>query len=164
MQGHIGLTSGPISPYSGPNSRLWGHEYNKHGTCINTLAPTCYGPDYRAGIEVIDYFTRAAALFRTLDTYTALARAGIVPDAAKLYPLADVRDALERFAGGRVVLRCGGGRARDVLHEAWYVYFVKGSLQTGEFVPASELGREGNAGNCASEVRYLPKRPRADEL
>lgn len=113
---------------------------------------------------MIDYFTRAAALFRTLDTYTALARAGIVPDSTKIYQLADVRDALERFSGGRVVLRCGGGRERDVLHEAWYVYFVKGSLQTGEFVPATQLGGEGSAGNCASEVRYLPKKAKVDEL
>lgn len=151
-------------PDSGPNSRLWGHEYNKHATCINTLSPACYGTAYRAGVEAVDYFARTAALFRTLDTYTALARAGIVPDATRLYPLAEVRAALERFTGGQVVLRCGGGRARDVLHEAWYVYFVKGSLQTGEFVPATKLGREGDAGNCASDVRYLPKRPRGGEL
>lgn len=146
---------------SGPNSHLWAHEYNKHGTCINTLSPACYGSSYASGIEVVDYFTRAAALFRTLDTYTALAQADIVPHPSRHYPLVDVRAALERFSGGKVVLRCN---SRNVLHEAWYVYFVKGSLQTGEFVPAQQLGRERNADNCAPWVRYLPKRPRRDEV
>ncbi|KAK3328025.1 ribonuclease T2-like protein [Cercophora scortea] len=167
---------------SGPNSQLWNHEFNKHATCINTLAPSCYGSGsstggkddkdsssssgaqrYTPGAEVVDYFTRASALFNTLDTYSALRKAGIVPQARKHYPLADVQKALEIYSGGRVVLRCTGGRRRDVLHEAWYVYYVKGSLQTGEFVPAQHLGREEEAGNCAPWVRYLPKKGVAGE-
>jgi len=140
----------------GPNSRLWEHEYNKHATCINTLAPSCYGDLHVSGIEVVDYFTRATTLFRTLDTYYALEKAGIVPHSRLHYPLSDIQGALQKYSGGRVVLRCEGPR-RDVLHEAWYVYFVRGSLQTGQFVPAQELGREGDAGNCAPWVRYLPK-------
>ncbi|KAK4211035.1 putative ribonuclease T2 precursor [Rhypophila decipiens] len=144
---------------SGPNSRLWEHEYNKHATCINTLAPTCYGDQHAPGVEVIDYFTRATALFKTLDTYHALEKAGIVPHNRRHYPLVDIQSALETYSGGRVVLRCAGGRGSgSILHEAWYVYFVKGSLQTGEFVPAKDLGREGDAGNCSPWVRYLPKR------
>ncbi|KAH8879577.1 ribonuclease T2 [Thozetella sp. PMI_491] len=140
----------------GPNSRLWAHEYNKHGTCINTLATTCYGDSHQTGVEVVDYFTRATALFRTLDTYHALERAGIVPHSRQHYPLVDIVDALEKFSGGRVVLRCNG-RGR-LLHEVWYVYHVKGSLQSGQFVPAQDLGKEGNAGNCAPWVRYMPKK------
>lgn len=153
---------------SGPNAHLWTHEYTKHATCINTLAPRCYGAAHTPGLEVVDYFTRAAALFRTLDTYLALERAGIVPHATRGYPLADVRTALERFTGGRVVLRCTTGSGEegegegDVLHEVWYVFFVRGSLQTGQFVPAQELGEEGDEGNCAAEVRYLPKRRRGE--
>ncbi|KAK1756935.1 ribonuclease T2 [Echria macrotheca] len=145
----------------GPNSRLWEHEYNKHATCINTLAASCYGDNHVPGIEVVDYFTRAAALFRTLDTYYALEKAGIVPHSRRHYPLADIQKTLQAYSGGRVVLRCGSsgrGSRNDVLHEAWYVYFVKGSLQTGQFVPAQELGREGDAGNCAPWVKYLPKK------
>lgn len=144
---------------SGRPSRLWEHEYNKHATCINTLAPSCYGELHKPGIEVVDYFARASALFRTLDTYHALERAGIVPDSRRHYPLADIQGALQRYSGGRVILRCEGRRGRnDILHEAWYVYFIQGSLQTGHFVPAKELGREGDAGNCAPWVRYLPKK------
>ncbi|KAK1846125.1 ribonuclease t2, partial [Colletotrichum chrysophilum] len=141
----------------GTNNHLWAHEYNKHASCINTLSTRCYGESYDAGVEVVDYFTRAFALFKQLDTFTALERAGIVPSREKTYPIKDVTKTLERLSGGKVVLRCSG-RKRDVLHEAWYSYFLKGSLQTGQFVPASELGEHGDANNCADSVRYVPKR------
>jgi ribonuclease T2 len=150
------LRAGADTLTSGPNWHLWEHEYNKHATCINTLAPKCYGEKHVPGVEVVDYFTRASALFRTLDTYYALEKAGIVPHNRRHYPLADVQAALQKYSGGKVVLRCTG--RRDVLHEAWYVYFIKGSLQTGEFVPAQDNGKEGDAGNCAPWVKYLPKR------
>ncbi|KAI0205072.1 ribonuclease Trv [Astrocystis sublimbata] len=138
----------------GTNEHLWAHEYNKHGTCINTLAPSCYGEDYKPGMEVVDYFVRAFGLFRMLDTYYALQRVGIEPDAHKTYALADIQDALEDFSGSRVILKCSG---HGILHEAWYVWFVKGSLQSGEFVPARDTFK-GDQGNCPSHVRYLPKR------
>ncbi|OAA56520.1 ribonuclease T2 family protein [Niveomyces insectorum RCEF 264] len=144
----------------GSNAHLWAHEYNKHATCMNTLVPACYGAGYRAGVEVVDYFVRATSLFGQLDTYTALARADIRPSTVRRYPLVDVQAALERLSGGRVVLRCTGPR-RDTLHEVWYVYFVQGSVQTGVFVPATSLGREGAAGNCVPWVRYMPKNGRS---
>ena len=142
----------------GSNAHLWSHEYNKHATCINTLSPKCYGDadGGSPGREVVDYFSRAAGLFRMLDTYTALSLAGIEPSARTHYPLEDVRRILEQFSGGKVVLRCGG-RRRDELHEAWYVYFVQGSLQTGQFVPAQDYGKHGDANNCVPWVKYLPK-------
>ncbi|KAI1753413.1 ribonuclease Trv [Xylaria castorea] len=138
----------------GTNEHLWAHEYNKHGTCINTLAPSCYGENYTPGLEVVDYFVRAFGLFRMLDTYYALQRVGIEPDAHKTYALADIQAALEEFSGSRVILKCS---RHGVLHEAWYVWFVKGSLQSGEFVPARDSFK-GDHGNCPSHVRYLPKR------
>jgi len=107
-------------------------------------------------MEVVDYFTRATALFRTLDTYHALESAGIVPDSQKVYALTDIQNAVERYSGGRAVLRCTD--RGDVLHEAWYVYYVQGSLQSGQFVPAQELGKERDAGNCRPSVKYLPKK------
>ncbi|KAI1254444.1 hypothetical protein MGN70_003847 [Eutypa lata] len=140
----------------GTNDNLWAHEYNKHATCINTLAPSCYGEDYKPGLEVVDYFMQAFGLFRMLDTYRALEHAGIEPDYRKTYPLEKVQSALEAFSGGRVILQCTG-RHRNVLHEAWYVYFVKGSLQSGVFIPAKD-SFDGDKGNCAADVRYLPKR------
>ncbi len=147
---------GGSSSSGSSNARFWAHEWNKHGTCINTLRPACYGDSYAAGVEVVDYFARAVALFRTLDTYGALARAGITPAHSRHYPLAEMRDILESFSGGRAVLRCSGPR-RDILHEVWYVYFVRGSLQSGDFVPAQDLGERLAHSNCVPWVRYLPK-------
>lgn len=91
-----------------------------------------------------------------LDTYRALERVGIEPDYRKTYSLSKIQSALESFSGGRVILQCTG-RHHNVLHEAWYVYFVKGSLQSGVFIPAKD-SFHGDQGNCAAEVRYLPKR------
>jgi len=51
-------------PNSGTPENFWQHEWNKHGTCVNTLAPSCYGEGYNAGDEVVDFFTRAVALFK----------------------------------------------------------------------------------------------------
>jgi ribonuclease T2 len=149
----------PVRLRSGPNSHLWSHEYNKHASCINTLSRACYGETYKPGIEVVDYFTRAYQLFRALDTFTALALSGIAPDSTKLYPLAQIQKILEEYSGGKVILRCRGP-GRDLLHEAWFMYFVKGSLQSGDFIPAKDLGEKGGQGNCKALVRYLPKRCR----
>lgn len=146
----------------GTNDHLWAHEYNKHATCINTLAPPCYGGGYTPGLEVVDYFVRAFGLFRLLDTYRALEQAGIEPDHSKKYELSKIQKTLEEFSGGRVILKCGG-RRHDVLHEAWYVYFVKGSLQSGQFVPARDTFK-GDHNNCASRVRYLPKRTKKHSM
>ncbi|KAI1447111.1 hypothetical protein ABKA04_002191 [Annulohypoxylon sp. FPYF3050] len=140
----------------GTNDHLWAHEYNKHATCINTLATSCYGDSYTPGLEVVDYFVRAFSLFKQLDTYWALQHAGIEPNYKKTYDLSKIQSTLENFSGGKVILKCTG-RHHNVLHEAWYVYFVKGSLQGGDFVPARDSFK-GDQGNCASQVRYLPKR------
>ncbi len=112
---------------------------------------------------MVDYFVRAVALFRALDTYYALERAEIAPHPTRRYALAGITTALEQFSGGRVVLQCRGSK-NDTLHSVTYVYHVKGSLQTGHFVPARDLTKEGDAANCAPTVRYLPKRPNGDEL
>ncbi|KAI1199916.1 ribonuclease Trv [Nemania serpens] len=138
----------------GTNEHLWAHEYNKHGTCINTLAPSCYGESYTPGMEVVDYFIRAFDLFRRLDTYRALERVGIEPHSSKTHALADVQAALEEYSGSRVILKCS---RHGALHEAWYVWFVKGSLQNGELIPARD-SFNGDHGNCPARVRYLPKR------
>jgi ribonuclease T2 len=54
--------------YSGDDESFWEHEWNKHGTCINTIEPDCY-TDYTPQEEVGDYLQKAVDLFKTLNTY-----------------------------------------------------------------------------------------------
>ncbi|KAG4432833.1 hypothetical protein IFR05_011672, partial [Cadophora sp. M221] len=123
-------------PNRGSPDSFWEHEWNKHGTCINTLSPTCYSPStspspststqpYAPGDEVISFFTRAASLFRTLDTYAALSASGIVPSTTQTYRREEISAALRKVTGRDVLVRCRGNR----LNEVWYSFNVRGSLQ-----------------------------------
>jgi ribonuclease T2 len=51
------------------NEAFWEHEWSTHGTCINTLDPSCY-TGYTPGAEVVDFFQTVVNLFKTLDTYS----------------------------------------------------------------------------------------------
>lgn len=53
---------------NGDNESFWGHEWSKHGTCINTISPDCY-EGYTAQEEVGDFFEKVVDLFKGLDTY-----------------------------------------------------------------------------------------------
>jgi ribonuclease I len=51
-------------PNRGSAEVFWQHEWNKHGTCVNTLARSCYGDGYQAGDEVVDFMSRAVEVFK----------------------------------------------------------------------------------------------------
>jgi len=140
-------------PNRGSSESFWQHEWNKHGTCVNTLAPSCYGDGYEPGDEVVDFMMKAVDVFKGLDTYKALAAANIVPSTTKTYTSAEIQTALMAITGSEVVLGCYRGQ----LNQAWYSFNVKGSLQGGEFVSTPPAGK-GGRGSCPSYgVRYLPK-------
>jgi ribonuclease T2 len=48
---------------------FWEHEWATHGTCINTIEPSCYS-NYKKGDEAVDFFGKVVSLFKTLDTYS----------------------------------------------------------------------------------------------
>jgi len=119
------------------------------------LNPSCYGEGYNPGDEVVDFFTRAVEVFKTLDTYKALAAANppILPSTTQTYTASEIQAALSSITGSDVVLGCTRGK----LNQAWYSFNVKGSLQTGDFVAADPAGK-GGRGTCPeSGIRYLPK-------
>ncbi|KAJ5601635.1 hypothetical protein N7510_011169 [Penicillium lagena] len=137
--------------FRGDDANLWQHEWNKHGTCISTLETRCYD-GYMPQQEVVDYFDKTTEVFKTLPSYQVLADAGITPSHTQTYALDDIEDALERFHGAPVTVRC----RYHSLSEIWYHFNVAGNLQTGKFVPAKP---DGQTSNCpARGVRYPPKR------
>lgn len=137
--------------YQGDDQSFWSHEWNKHGTCVSTLEPSCY-TSFKPTEEVVDYFQKTIDLHKGLPSYKWLAEAGISPSNSKTYTSAEIQNALSaRRDGVAVTLGCKSG----VLKEIWYHYVVRGSLQTGEFVNAEP---DGTKSTCpATGIRYLPK-------
>ncbi|KAK7229799.1 hypothetical protein V2G26_001969 [Clonostachys chloroleuca] len=136
--------------YQGNDESFWEHEFNKHGTCVSSLEPKCYN-SYQPQEEVVDYFERAVQEFKNIPTYDWLSAAGIVPSTTKTYTLAQIQSALSSKHGQNVVIRCSSG----ALNELWYHFNVKGSVQTGTFVPAAPVG---SGSTCSSTgIKYLPK-------
>ena len=137
--------------YTGDDESFWEHEFGKHGTCMSTLEPSCY-TDYKPQQEVTDYFKRTVAVFKTLPSYMWLAEAGIVPSTTTTYTLATIQAALSAKFGHDVVINCNSNKELD---ELWYHYNVRGSIQTGEFVPVEPVG---SGSTCPSTgIKYLPK-------
>ncbi|KAL8718184.1 MAG: hypothetical protein Q9225_004646 [Loekoesia sp. 1 TL-2023] len=136
--------------YQGNDESFWEHEWGKHGTCISTLEPGCY-TDYVPQEEVVDYFQKSVDLFKTLDSYSFLSAAGIVPSTTKTYTSAEILAALAKPRGVQVAIQCSS----SALDEIWYFFNVKGSVQTGTFVPTDP---DGSKSDCpATGVKYLPK-------
>ncbi|KAF2470361.1 ribonuclease T2 [Lindgomyces ingoldianus] len=137
--------------YQGNDQTFWQHEWTKHGTCISTLNPECYS-DHKATEEVVDFFQKTVDLFKTLPSYEWLAAAGITPSTSQTYTTSAIQAALAaKRPGVSVTLGCKS----STLNEIWYHYDVRGSVQTGEFVPADP---DGTKSTCpASGIKYLPK-------
>ncbi|CAL8585010.1 Ribonuclease T2 precursor (RNase T2) [Xanthoria parietina] len=135
--------------YQGDDEDFWEHEWDKHGTCISTLEPGCYDK-YTPQQEVVAYFQKAVDLYKTLDSYAFLAAKGITPSPTTTYKSENIQKALAEPRGVQVTIRCSKGE----LNEIWYFYNVKGSVETGSFVPAEP---DGAKSNCPADVKYLPK-------
>ncbi|KAJ9647175.1 Ribonuclease T2 precursor (RNase T2) [Coniosporium apollinis] len=139
-------------PYQGSDETFWKHEWDKHGTCINTMKPECYA-DHVPTQEVADYFQKAVDLFKELPSYQWLAEADIVPSTTATYSADAIQAALSAKHGHPVTIICKS----SALKEIWYHYGVRGSVQTGEFVATEP---DGMKSECPSDgVRYLPKNP-----
>ncbi|KAI1881149.1 hypothetical protein JX265_001389 [Neoarthrinium moseri] len=140
---------------SGTPESFWEHEWSKHGTCVSTLDPKCY-TGYTKGQEAVDFFKKVVALFKTLPTYDWLSAAGITPSSSKTYTLAQIQAALTKNHGASVYLGCNNAE----ISEVWYFFNVKGSVQTGTFVPVASL----NSAECPSTgIKYLPKNGGGDD-
>ena len=108
--------------------------------------------DYVFGQEVVDYFARAIRLFKQLDTFQALADAGIHPSTTRRYTKREISEALLNVTGATPVLGC----QRGALNEVWYTFNVRGNLQSGAFVATEPAGT--GKGSCPERnIRWWPK-------
>ncbi|KAI5777180.1 ribonuclease-like protein T2 [Geopyxis carbonaria] len=135
--------------YQGDDASLWEHEWAKHGTCISTMETRCYTA-YTAREELVDYLQTTVALFKTRNTYAILAAAGITPSGSKTYAASAIQAALTAAHGKAVTIGCDG----STFNEVWFHYNVRGSVQTGTFVPAAP---DGTKSTCSGNVSYKVK-------
>ncbi len=82
----------------------------------------------------MDFFNKVVALFKTLPSYTWLSNADIVPSSTTTYTSAAILAALKAPRGVTAVIQCENTNELD---EIWYFYDVKGSVQTGTFIPTN---------------------------
>lgn len=137
--------------YQGDDETLWAHEWSKHGTCVSTLSPSCYGDSYTPQQEVLDYFNAAVGLYQSLPTYEWLKEAGIVPSETDTYTSEQIQSVLTEKHGYEVTIGCRGG----AFDQVWYHFDVRGSVQTGTFVPTTP---DGSKSTCPSTgIKYVPK-------
>ncbi|KAI5480638.1 ribonuclease T2 [Pseudohyphozyma bogoriensis] len=137
--------------YTGQDETFWAHEWGKHGTCISTLETDCYGSSYVQYEEVVEYFERAVALFKTLPTYDWLADAGIVPSTTATYTLAQLQAVANAKFGYDAIWGCSGSS----LDEVWYGYTTQGTIESGTFIAN---GPDGTKSTCPETgIRYVPK-------
>ncbi|KAI8378988.1 ribonuclease T2 [Blakeslea trispora] len=126
------------------NNWFWSHEWTKHGTCVSTLRPTCYGPDYTKYQDVLDYFKKTLDLRDQFDLFGALNLNGVSP--GRVYNVQTIRDAIKKAFGATAKLDCLHGS----LSEVSLNFYVKG---TSDYVITDVLDQ----GNCRGAVNYPRK-------
>jgi ribonuclease T2 len=141
--------------YKGQDEQFWSHEYNKHGTCMTTIQPQCYGEDkYVDRIDVYDFFKAAVSLHKTLPTFKFLSDAGIVPSFTQTYNKQQILSALtENFGGYEPFVKCDRNNA---INEIWYFHHLQGNVKHGKFNAMDSL----NTFRCPNEgIKFIPKTP-----
>ncbi len=142
---------------NGNDGQLWSHEWNKHGTCVSTLAPKCYtdptsAKEYRKDEDVVDFFTTTVDLFEEYNVFEALQEAGITPSRTQTYTLDQLHAATREKWGKEATFKCRNG----ALNEAWVYFHTKGRSTTAQaFVQGDPL--RGNNRCPVRGIRYLPK-------
>ncbi|KAK9766914.1 hypothetical protein K7432_003631 [Basidiobolus ranarum] len=131
--------------YNGDNSGFWTHEWDKHGTCVTTLAPQCYGNTYRKYQEMMDYFETVIQLRQQYNIYSALNSAGITP--GKSYQRQDMINAVKKSLNVDPWFHCKNG----TLEEVWIYLNVKGRNQ---YVPAQKYR---GSSQCPTTIQYPAK-------
>ncbi|KAI8991243.1 ribonuclease T2-like protein [Mycotypha africana] len=128
----------------GDNNWFWSHEWTKHGTCVSTLRPTCYGSNYKKYQDVVDYFTKVLDLRDQYDIFGALNLNGVGP--GRYYNVETVRQAIQKSFGASAKLDCRGDR----LSEVSLYFYVQGR---DKYIPTNAL----SYGSCRGRVFFAKK-------
>ncbi|KIO26104.1 hypothetical protein M407DRAFT_24549 [Tulasnella calospora MUT 4182] len=129
---------------------LWANEWNRHGTCMSTIAPKCMPEDSATGLDAAIYFQKTADAFKSVPTYEFLASVGIEPNTTKTYSLDELESAFKATHGFIPALDCRNGALSHIL----YYFHLKGNIMDGTLVPLDALKR----GSCPKTgIKYLPK-------
>ncbi len=86
--------------YDGPNDEFWTHEYEKHGTCAEQLAPLK---------TELDFFTQAVNLAQKYNPVNFLAAAGITPGSGTVSK-SSFDAAIKSGFGGTPFTDCSSGQ------------------------------------------------------
>ncbi|XP_059648837.1 intracellular ribonuclease LX-like [Cornus florida] len=79
---------------SGDGLKFWGHEWNKHGTCSESM------------LDQHAYFQKALDLKKKANLLQVLKSAGIRPGDGKFYSLASIKEAIEEGVGNSAYVQC----------------------------------------------------------
>ncbi|KAI7850050.1 RNase Sy [Circinella umbellata] len=130
--------------YKGDNPAFWTHEWNKHGTCVSTLDPKCFGDDYKENEDVTAFFQKTLDLRSEYDLYAILNEAGIKPGSE--YSVDEFEKAISASTGAAPKISCSGGD----LEEIWLYFHVQGN---GTYVPTDSV----DGSSCSGSVQYPVK-------
>ncbi|KAF2140954.1 uncharacterized protein K452DRAFT_288348 [Aplosporella prunicola CBS 121167] len=155
-----------------PNTAFWAHEFSKHATCYSTFDVPCYGPQYVAHEEVVDFLETAIRWYQKAPTWAWLVDAAITPSNHTTYSLADVQTALTARWGAVPYLACSGPRFNETalgngtldagftaLSEVWYYSHVRGRPQDGDAVPVNATGSNTNCAKAPGAIHYYERTP-----
>ena len=135
------------SKYGKPNC-FWAHQWNKHGTCISNLDPSCKSNPVE-GEDIYSYFSKALELRSKYDLHEALAEHGISPSTGGKVNINRIRNAIQAKFNVTPTLRCEHG----ALYEIRLYFHVKNGDQ---YVPVDSP--HSWRGNCRKTISYPPKR------
>ncbi|KAG0286102.1 ribonuclease T2-like [Dissophora globulifera] len=94
------------------NTKFWSHEWSKHGTCVSTIAPSCYA-NYIQDEDVYTYFSSALALRSKYNVYQALADKKIYPGSN--ISISSMQAAIEAKFGFKADINCTCGVLSEIM-------------------------------------------------
>ncbi|KAI9024316.1 RNase Sy [Phycomyces nitens] len=130
--------------YTGDDSTFWTHEWDKHGTCVTTLDPACFGDSYTKYQDMYTYFAKVLELRSTYNLHDILADAGITPGGS--YKATAMIAAIKKSTGFTPRITCTSG----TLNEIWLYFNVKGA---STYVPVAAV----SSSTCSGTVKYPAK-------